>query len=220
MKTHEWRWIRSALLSVVTLTVTLTKEANGAVMFPFSRHCDHVVFVFVFHSLSFLEKKKNLHSGQGGSQTIKWSVLSHSSRVFVPISTGTYDAQGQFGVSQAPKTMQSPAAAGKYFHLASGGVAPSCDRPLLVVDLHLQRHIKAVVTARSLRSIELYCLLIEQFALARETRRSGAHKSARGCILPHVKVIRWHQLNRQLIESLCHKAAAPCSLMICHSDSV
>lgn len=188
-----------------------------------SRFHDTVIMLCLslsfIHSLSW-KKKKNLHSGQGGSQTIKWSVLSHSSRVFVPISTGTYDAQGQFGVSQAPKTMQSPAAAGKYFHLASGGVAPSCDRPLLVVDLHLQRHIKAVVTARSLRSIELYCLLIEQFALARETRRSGAHKSARGCILPHVKVIRWHQLNRQLIESLCHKAAAPCSLMICHSDSV
>lgn len=76
--------------------------------------------------------------------------------------------------------MLSPAAAGKYFHLAPGGMAPSCDRSVLVVDLHLQRDIKALVTARSLRSIELYCLLIEQFALARETRRSGAHKSAQG----------------------------------------
>lgn len=122
-------------------------------------------------------------------------------------NTGTYDAQGQFGGIAGPETMQSPAAAGKYFHLASGGVAPSCDLSSLVVDLHLQRHIKAVVTARSLRSIELYCLLIEQFALARETRSSGARKSAQGCILPHVKVIRWPQLNRQLIESLCHKAA-------------
>ena len=51
---------------------------------------------------------------------------------------------------------------------------------LLVVDLHLQRNIKAEVTARSLRSIELYCVPIEQFALSRETRRVGALQSARG----------------------------------------
>lgn len=71
-------------------------------------------------------------------------------------------------------------AAGKCFHLETGGTAPSCDRPLLVEDLHLQRDFKEEVTARSLRSIELYCFPIEQFALSRKTRRDGAPESAQG----------------------------------------
>lgn len=78
-----------------------------------------------------------------------------------------------------------------------------------VVDRHLQTGHQS---GRNSQIIELHCLHIEPFALTRETQSSGALLSARGrCVLPHAEVIRWHHLNRYLIESE-HSHEAPDAL--------
>jgi len=61
--------------------------------------------------------------------------------------------------------------------------------PPLVVDLHLQRDIKAEVTARSLRSIALNCVPIELFALTWKTQRDGAFRSAWGVYCHTLKLL-------------------------------
>lgn len=55
--------------------------------------------------------------------------------------------------------------------------------------------------------IEIHWALLSADRTVRTCPRDAEERRPQvcpGCVLPHVKVIRWHQLNRQLIESLCH----------------
>lgn len=89
---------------------------------------------------------------------------------------------------------------GKYFHLASGGVAPSCD------SLRACNCRSESSKGTSKRWLSGNCEIIEihwaplsadgtlgTFSRYSHERRP---KVCQRCILPHVKVIRWPQLNR------------------------
>lgn len=160
-----------------------------------------------FYSVSLLPHSLSLKeqcSAVSPLRSLVWCNIQHPPHISCNTSSGLHAA----GPARSRlKRCCLRLLGAKYFPLAAAGVAPSCDRALLVVVLHLQRDIKAEVTARSLRSIELYCFpdwTIRTFLKDAEGRRP---RVCQRCVLPHIEVIRWLQLNRWLIESLCHKVA-------------
>lgn len=181
----------------------------------------HAVLLFAF-SLLFLERK-TFPVVTEDQKTMNWSVLSHSHQVCVRYSHMW--RAGPVGGRTGPDAPGAPSVAvsGCCRLIFSLGVRWRGSKLWWLFAGCRFASSKTHQSGRNCEIIEIHCALLSADRTIRTCPWDAEEwrpQVCPGCILPHVKVISWHQLKRQLIESVRHvrhKAAAPCSRVMCHS---